>query len=128
MNFTPNAAQQRAIDFYEADISASIGERPISTRKPRFTTNELRAFVVERWRELGHPPRILDLNPHRYAVIARFGKLGAAQRRAALLLTPQERIDLVYRCQFCGQAGFCTAKGWKAHEKHCERRGDESQA
>jgi len=119
MNWTLTPAQQRARIFLETDPEA-----PGPLSKPRYSDIELLAFIAERYRKLKRPPKLAELNPHRYAAQARFKGFDRALRLAAeQLLTPEEREEYVWRCEYCGRTGFRSARGFWSHVQACKRKG-----
>jgi len=127
MNWTHTPAQRAICAFHDMSISEAIGEPAMArkTAKPRYSDMELLEFIAKQWRQLKRPPKLEDLNPRRAAIKARFGSLKHALRRAAHLLTPEERQEYVLRCKHCGRANFKDARGLASHQRRCEEKQDE---
>jgi len=119
MNWTLTPEQQRLLSFLELDPeSPKVG-------RPRLSDIELKQFIARRFRELGRPPTIRELDPHRGVIKTRFGGHANVLRIAAdQILTDEERAELyVWRCQYCPRT-FRNANGRAKHERACKKRGE----
>ena len=114
MNWKLTQPQQTLIDL--ANPPSAKGA------KPRLSNMQLLQFIADKFRDLGGPPRLRDLDPHRAAIKARFGGFSPALRRAAdQILSAEERERLyVWRCREGCDRTFNGGNGRAKHERYCK--------